>query len=106
MQTVVQVVDTAIFEHRLKMAEAVLPFAKQFLCSQKNIADFLGVSPLTVSKMIQDGRFTEEVHYKNEGSRIVYNPDEIINYKLNPPTRNHKPKEAYKTSQEALDMLS
>ncbi len=87
------------------MAEAVLPFAKQFLHSQKNIANFLCVSPLTVSKMIQDGRFVEGIHYEYQGSSIVYNPNEIINFKLNPP-RNQKPKEAYRPSQEALEILN
>jgi len=42
---------------------------------------------LTVANMIKDGRLKEGEHYLKDGKSISFVPDEIIRYKMNPPSR-------------------
>lgn len=102
----VQVVDTKIFEKKLQKADAVLPFVLSLLTTKKAIANFLEVTPLTVSNMIKDGRLKESEHYYKDESSIVFIANAIIEYKINPPKKEMIVQEAYQPSQEALNLLS
>ena len=106
MTKVIEVVDTSIFKEKIQMAEAILPFVLSLLTTQKSVSRFLEKTPLTISNMVKDNRLEEGVHYVKEDDKIVFIPSAIIDYKMNPPSNNPKPKEAYIPSQEAKDLLA
>jgi hypothetical protein len=103
---VIEVVDTEIFQQKLQMADAILPFVLSLLTTQKAVSNFLEKSSLTIANMVKDKRLKEGVHYIKEGGSIVFIPLAIIDYKLNPPSFKPKTKEAYEPSQEAREFLS
>ncbi len=98
---VIRVVDTNIFEKRLKTAEAIIPFAFNFLTIKKYVAKFLEKSEATIDNMIADGRLIEGIHYTRE-KKIQFVPQAIVEYKIAPPV--HKIKK-YEPSGMAKEIL-
>lgn len=68
------------------------------LSTKKQVAKFLGVSTSTVSKYIEDGRFTEEVHYfYNYDGKEEFIPEGIIKFKQELKHRKYEVKKVEKT---------
>ena len=104
MPKVIEVVDTRIFKEKLEMADIILPFASIFLSKKKYIAQFLGVSSITVGNMVKDGRFRENEQYTvDEKGNISFIPLGIIRYKIDP---NPKLQQTYQPSKEALEFIN
>ena len=100
MSEVIKVVDTKIFEEKLLMAEAVLPFAMDFLRFKKDVAKFFNVHPNTITNWIDDGVLKENVHYVQEEGKLTFVPLALIKYKINPPQdevkKEYEPQTHYK----------
>lgn len=102
---IIQVVDTSIFEEKLKMAEAVMPYVLSSLTTQKEVAKFLGKSSQTIATMVKDGVLTQGIHYIMEDTKRVWLPEGIIEFKLNPP-KKQVVKKKYQPSAEAVSILN
>jgi hypothetical protein len=101
---VIEVVDTALFKEQLQRADVVLPFVTKILTNKKNIANFLGVHPNTISNYIKNGTFKEGVHYTYlPKGKLTFIPLEIIDFKINKP--KIQVKKEYVPCEEAKELL-
>jgi len=101
----IELLDSSVFKERFDKADLLLSFAHRFLTNKKNVSIFLNISIQTVNNHIANGRFEEGVHYNIEDNSIVFIPQAILDFKLNPPKKANK-KPSYQPSDEALRFIS
>jgi len=101
----IELLDSSIFKERFDRADLLLSFAHRFLTNKKNVSIFLNISLQTINNYIKNGRFEEGVHYNTEDNSIVFIPQAILDFKLNPPKKVNK-NPSYQPSSEALRFIS
>ncbi len=82
----------------LSLYRQLFALSLTMLSTKKQVAKFLGVSTTTVSKYIEDGRFTEEIHFfHNHHDRVEFLPEGIIKFKEEQKYRNFEVQKVEKT---------
>jgi hypothetical protein len=87
---VIEVVDTQIFKEKLQMAEAIIPFAMNFLNSKKNVAKLFGVHINTITNWIENNTLKEGIHYLVEEGNIKFVPLALLRHKIHPSPKERE----------------